>query len=126
MSELICKVAFSDHYSHGSSTYDQLYICKPCSQGCSSCIDASPCIVQYNWGFRYDTTSVHCFYLVIMQSLEWSFWAFLCFVQLVALSSSFLSSSTGRLRCLRCLVQLSLALPSLDVLLCTQRFGLFI
>jgi len=60
----LVEVAFSDHFSQGSSTYSQLYICIPCSSGCNSCEDSSPCIAEYNWGFRLVLLSISMFCII--------------------------------------------------------------
>ena len=52
-SYLSIAVAWKDFKEKASDGYLNLYQCKKCAPGCETCSDDSPCLSNYNWGFRY-------------------------------------------------------------------------
>ncbi|XP_043213065.1 probable G-protein coupled receptor CG31760, partial [Amphibalanus amphitrite] len=49
------EVAYEERLQEGrggGSSYDMLYICKPCAPGCVTCTSDRPCMAAYNWVFR--------------------------------------------------------------------------
>lgn len=64
----LVETAWKEKFLFGRPTYDMLYVCKPCSPGCSECVDDSPCLSHYNWAFRISllVISVICIILTLV------------------------------------------------------------
>lgn len=64
----LVELAWNDKLHEGSDAYDLLYRCQPCAEGCTTCLDASPCLAHYNWIFRWAllVISILCVFLSLI------------------------------------------------------------
>ncbi|OQV19086.1 putative G-protein coupled receptor [Hypsibius exemplaris] len=44
--------AYADWIQHGSRDYLASYDCNACPEGCETCVDATPCMAEWDWALR--------------------------------------------------------------------------
>ena len=52
IADSLISVAYKDKKERNKATYDDIYKCVKCQDGCDTCIDNKPCLATYQWGFR--------------------------------------------------------------------------
>ena len=52
MVDSLISVAYKDKKERNTATYDDMYKCIKCQDGCDTCTDNKPCLATYQWEFR--------------------------------------------------------------------------
>ncbi|XP_014256186.1 probable G-protein coupled receptor CG31760 [Cimex lectularius] len=54
----LVEAAWLERKANQSTTYDEIFKCKRCSEGCATCRGPAPCLAQYKWPFRIALMSI--------------------------------------------------------------------
>ncbi|CAG2107392.1 unnamed protein product [Medioppia subpectinata] len=54
----VVEQAFEDKSNGKNPSYDYMFFCKRCADGCDVCQNDSPCLSSYNWAFRISLLTI--------------------------------------------------------------------
>lgn len=54
----LVEQSFQDKQDGKNPSYDFMFHCKKCAEGCDTCGDESPCLSSYNWAFRISLLTI--------------------------------------------------------------------